>query len=235
MLEKLLNRILELRDKPPLTLEIDGRTYSTSNINPVMEPTASSIPTQTLTGLVDFLGHETTEGVLIHIVSPALVRLRGPVFGDFQQRACFLHAESNGPTFRFGSPIPIEDLIIQLQAMFVPTESSIAMVKLLSNLKTEESVQLADDGVSQQVTAKTGITKVEPVNVPNPVVLQPYRTFMEVAQPPSQCIFRLSGQGDSLLGTIHVADGGGWELEAMGNIKTWLNDHLSGTPPVIIA
>jgi hypothetical protein len=74
------------------------------------------------------------------------------------------------------------------------------------------------------VTVKTGIAKIEDVFVPNPVVLAPYRTFPEIAQPESKFIFRMQTGPTAAL---FEADGGAWRNEAMGRIKAWLEEQLA--------
>ncbi|PFR65873.1 hypothetical protein COK29_26730, partial [Bacillus cereus] len=59
---------------------------------------------------------------------------------------------------------------------------------------------------------------------PNPVSLQPYRTFVEVEQPKSNFIFRMK---DGPRCSIHEADGGAWKLQAMNNIEDYLTTALA--------
>ena len=56
------------------------------------------------------------------------------------------------------------------------------------------------------------MTLVTGAKVPNPVILRPYRTFMEVTQPAISCVFRVR-KGPEL--SLHEADGGEWRLFAM--------------------
>ena len=58
---------------------------------------------------------------------------------------------------------------------------------------------------------------------PNPVTLRPYRTFNEVEQPASQFIFRINKMANLAL---FEADGGKWQLEAIGNIARYLAKEL---------
>jgi len=65
---------------------------------------------------------------------------------------------------------------------------------------------------------------VSDVLVPNPVVLAPFRTFPEVIQPESKFIFRMQSGPQAAL---FEADGGAWRNEAMGRIKTYLEEQLN--------
>ena len=59
--------------------------------------------------------------------------------------------------------------------------------------------------------------------VPNPVLLKPYRTFIEVQQPESAFIFRMQ---DGPRAALFEADGGAWRIEAMENIRAYLAKEL---------
>lgn len=63
--------------------------------------------------------------------------------------------------------------------------------------------------------------------IPNPVHLKPYRTFLEVDQPASDFIFRMR-DNHGVDCAIFEADGGAWEMEAMQNIKSYLQKELLG-------
>jgi hypothetical protein len=73
----------------------------------------------------------------------------------------------------------------------VKNEDRDIMLKVVGNIKEETVNTIGDDGVSQAVVAKMGVATVANVKVPNPVVLKPYRTFVEVDQPESEFIFRM--------------------------------------------
>ena len=62
--------------------------------------------------------------------------------------------------------------------------------------------------------------------VPNPVTLRPYRTFLEVAQPDSQFVFRIRDEGGSPQFKIVEAEGGLWRNEAMIRIKNYFLEEL---------
>ncbi|MDF9627266.1 hypothetical protein P5775_32030, partial [Bacillus cereus] len=84
--------------------------------------------------------------------------------------------------------------------------------------------EIGDDGVSQAVTVKTGVASRGNAKVPNPVQLSPYRTFVEVKQPESKFVFRMR---EGARCGLFEADGGAWKLEAMNNIKEYLNEALA--------
>lgn len=195
MIKEAIEKILELQ-RPP-TYMVGGRNYFTSNNTPVYEPEAPSLKVHTLTGLVDWIKQaEAAEngGIqFIHIANHAQVNVCSADFGSFKQRPVFLAAAlfENQDGFRFGYFYDTESFIIRLQSQFVQTHVTAAILALVGNIKDEKVKQIQDDGVTQTVTAKAGIARIENVQVPNPVVLKPYRTFLEVDQPNLLCVLRL--------------------------------------------
>ena len=68
-----------------------------------------------------------------------------------------------------------------------------------------------------------GIALTEMVEVKPRVVLQPFRTFVEVAQPESEFLLRISDKGE--IG-LFPADGGVWKLEATRNVAAYFEEKL---------
>ena len=127
------------------------------------------------------------------------------------------------PNIEFDRFVDTENFNIMLQSCFVDTEDKAAILAVVGNISESTVQTIGDDGVSQSVVARKGIATKENVIVPNPVVLQPYRTFVEVAQPPSNFIFRMK---DGPRAAIFEADGGAWKLAAVRNIKKYLEEKL---------
>lgn len=75
------------------------------------------------------------------------------------------------------------------------------------------------------------ITTKDNVLVPNPVNLIPYRTFLEVEQPASDFVFRVSeGRGGAPVFKLVAADGGVWKSQAVANVKAYLTEALKDIP-----
>lgn len=127
------------------------------------------------------------------------------------------------PDFNYEYFMETEQLIISLQSKFVPSEDRDLLLKVIGNVKEENVRTTGDDGVSQAIKVKQGLTTVADVKVPNPVSLAPYRTFLEVEQPTSDFIFRMK---DGPRGAIFESDGGAWRNEAIKNIANYLYNRL---------
>ena len=212
---------------------IGGRLYSNgpTGILPIKPPKAETLGINTLTGIVDFYNESTEDfSMIAHIVDHKTVALMDSGFSDdWLTRSTYLSAVHGSPVFAFGRNMDVESFIINLQAMFVPDENTAAILKIVGNIKEEAVTQHTDDGVTQAVTARAGIARLESVPVPNPVTLRPYRTFMEIEQPASTFVFRMTGgKGQQPSCALYEADGRMWQLEAIKSIKAWLSEKITG-------
>jgi hypothetical protein len=229
MLKAFVDRILDLA--APVTVDVAGRPYCTVGLTAVVSPTPDCLKVNTLTGLADYL-RENRDGLImgsvtVHVVDPTTVVVRSPLTGPFMQRFAFLSAHYAPPAFPFGQFMPMEDFVINVLAKFAGTEDQAALLKVLGNITGEATKNLADDGVTQVVTARTGVARVGEVAIKNPVMLAPFRTFTEVDQPASPFIYRLKDSGGgNFTGALFEADGGRWRNVAIENVADFLRDNL---------
>jgi hypothetical protein len=206
-------------------IEKDGnRVFSTQKLHVVNEAAPDALQVHSLSGLVEYLksNFDGENKLMIHVNSPTDVECFSSFNRDFRRNE-YIKASAMIPSFRFGNNYDAEEFNIKLQSGFVKNEDKEIMLKVVGNIKEEAVNSVGDDGTSQSVTAKTGVATVGNVKVPNPVLLAPYRTFVEVEQPESDFVFRMrSGPACAL----YEADGGAWKLEAMNNIKNYLESAL---------
>jgi len=238
MIKAGIEKILELAKVERFL--VGEREYITANgtTTAIRPPVQKSFQVGSLTAIANYFS-KNPDGlhladIIVHVESPVKVRLMSSVVLPWIDRHAYLDAESSPKAFPFGRPMDVENFIVSLQTFFVPTETTKALQKLVSSLSDQSAVDYTDDGIGQQVTAKTGIARVGTVDVPNPVRLAPYRTFHEIAQPESAFVFRISKGNQGPLCVLHEADGGNWEQEAVEAIRGWLAEKLpAGT--VILA
>lgn len=128
-----------------------------------------------------------------------------------------------------------ETAIIELRSQFTQNEGTEYILDLLSRISKDSGVTTSDNGVSQSVEARQGVSLKAKVPVQPRVSLRPYRTFQEVEQPESEFLLRLDD--DANVG-LFEADGGMWKLKARETIKEFLSEQLKEeveTGRVIIA
>ncbi len=219
------------------TIEVNGQTYSTERLDHVRLPKVNSVQVNSLTGLIDYIksdfDKDAFSGNLIHVVSFDNVQLISNILAD-AERETYMKAVAFAPKFNFGSFYDVESFIIAMQACFVPNDDTTKILKVVGNIKEETVRKVGDDGISQQVTAKSGIATVENVVVPNPVILAPFRTFIEIEQPASKFVFRMRTGADGPQCALFEADGGAWKLDAMRRVKEFIRKTLEGTDIPII-
>jgi len=202
-----------------------GQVYSDKPLHLIEEPTAKPFLLHTLSGLVDYIHSEFDgdEPLIIHVVSPTSVEVKSR-FNNDGNRSHFIKAEALIPDFNFDSWYDTETFNIKLQSVFVQNEDRDIMLKVVGNIQEDNVKNVKDDGVSQAVVAKVGVASVGNVEVPNPVSLIPYRTFVDVVQPESDFVFRMK---DGPRCAIFEADGGAWKHLAIENVKDYLEKSLA--------
>lgn len=203
----------------------------------------SPLVVNTLTGLVDYvqcgLDSLNLAECVVQVVAPDEVELRAKIEGDAQEfrRKTYVSATTamHGKGFPFGQYLDSESFVIGLQTLFLPSTQRDEILMLLASIKESVVRETVDNGVSQEVKTAGGVVMVGMTKVPNPVLLQPYRTFREVTQPVSQFVLRLrSGKdGDKPSCALFEADGGVWRIEAIVGIKGFLAAQLNGMIQVI--
>lgn len=98
------------------------------------------------------------------------------------------------------------------------------LLDLLSRMSKDSGVTTRDNGVSQEVEARQGVSLKALVQVKPRVALRPFRTFLEVEQPESEFLLRLDDNGNV---GLFEADGGMWEQTAKASITAYFEDKLA--------
>lgn len=231
MLKAAIEKILSLSE--PHMLEIGGETYTDKSLERIPhERTARPLEVHTLTAILDYittgcdeLEEDIDRKFVIHIADHAHVNLYHELNSD-KARECLLECGVSPKTFPFGHWMSTEDFIISMQAHFVSDFYVSDLIKLVGNVVDENSITTADDGVSQRVTARSGISLVQQVGVPNPVRLAPYRTFNEIEQPESSFVFRVRKGANGVEAALFTADGNAWVNDAILDIRDFLASKL---------
>lgn len=143
-------------------------------------------------------------------------------YGERFLRSYLYQSISDTPDFRFGWK-GHEDAIIAIRSQFDQTEDTKYLLNLLSRITVDNNVSSSDEGVTQSVEVKKGVSLAQKEIVKPRVKLRPFRTFLEVEQPESEFLLRLNERAE--IG-LFEADGGMWKLKAKSNIAAYLEDNL---------
>lgn len=235
MIREAIDRIIELTTGHIIT-DAFGRQIWDKSGNFMNEPKWPTLKLLSLTALEDYLKtvhpQPVPNGVFLHIVGPTTVTFRGPVEEPKKVADTYAEIHCDGKPFPFGQWVPTESFIILLQTMFVADDTTADLLKIVGNLSSETAIKTLDNGVAQEVTARSGITMVNNVKLPNPVKLRPYRTFREVEQPESLYVFRMQKDGGLISCALFDVGGNLWEQTAIAAIKKRLKDTGVAIPVI---
>lgn len=230
-LKDAIDRIVDLAT--PFTLETrDGHRFCSADLVEVKPEV--SLPVRymvdTLEALVKLI---RTEGVAqapllyVRVDSARRVVVDSTYTGrDYAQysRLPLYGAVSDVPSITTNQSMSQEKAVVELQSLYAVTEDRDYLLALLSRIDVNQGVSSVDNGISQEVSVRTGAVLKERQTMQPIVHLQPYRTFLEVEQPASDFLLRLDKDGRPAL---YEADGGAWNLEAKRNIAAYLGEQLA--------
>ena len=228
MSQKALQYLVGLKGNK--TYQIDGKTYSDHKLELIEDERyyRKEVEFSSLDAIVKMIKAELpdyTDGT-----EPIFIRIKDhknvDVFtrpDDRERRVWPYSATCVDADFREGWREQ-DKAIIEAKSRFIPTEDSEYLISLISRINNDEGVKTEDNGVSQTVVVKKGVSLAAKEAIKPRLILQPFRTFREVPQPESEFILRLNENGNV---GLFEADGGIWKMEAKDNIKAYFEEHLA--------
>lgn len=224
-------------DADPM-VTVDEKPYSVKQLHPVREVGPAALEFNFLDSLITYLkegpDYLCRRDLIIEIKTPTEIALHTELGMRFNERFTLVNCIALIDSFPWGRFIDPDTFIIMAQSRFVETDDLVKIRAIVGNVRSEEVFQFSDDGISQQVTAKSGIARVENVVIPPRVILAPYRTFMEIEQPESEFVFRARKADELPHFALFEADGGAWRIEAMKRIKAYLENQLKEVENVVV-
>lgn len=233
-----VSKILELA--PVQTLEYSGLNYTSKSIHLLAPPAIAKVNVITLSALVKlyeskFEKIDQAQSVF-HVTSEVGVAVYGNLSNEYAQRTAYAVASfADVKSFQFGSWLDQEPFIIGLQAHVKDAGDRQYLLDLTSRIALNENLEITDNGISQEVTAKTGTSLKSLITLKPRVSLVPFRTFREIEQPSSEFVFRVrkSREGKPEL-ALFEADGGAWKLTAMQSIAEYLQNAIANDAATVI-
>ena len=190
---------------------------------------ASPLTASSLSSLLDYINgnsDELRESMIIHVEGATTVSLLSGLTEERKRESLF-YVRTNPNGFEFDHYYDQERFIINMQTAFEQTKEVALITTVAGNVENKTVANYGDNGTNQSVTISRGVAGKEAVEVPNPVVLQPFRTFLEVEQPESKFVFRIGEDSDGKpLFKLVEADGGLWKYDAVRAIKDYIKDNL---------
>jgi len=225
-----IDKIVEIYDerREIETIKIDGHTYTTESLRRVEAPRYRP-------GCTDVFGLDSicklirsefeeigTARLYVRVKAHNEVDVFTP-FDDHMERDALYRARADVPGFSEGFRDP-EKVAIELRSLFLPGEGVNYLLGLLSRMTKEDSATTEDNGVTQSITVKAGVSLKGKEQIEPRVSLTPFRTFLEIEQPASEYILRVNDDG--AVG-LFEADGGIWKLESKKHIADYFETALA--------
>lgn len=244
MIKEALQYIIGLQQ--PRIQEINGQKYYFNNngIPSLVDKcqNCKALEISTLTSLVDYIKESMANDfaesgavpkMIIHVESETEVSLVSVFNGDMD-RWKIAAVTAMIPQIALNKFIGQEQFIIQMQSTFIDNTDKAIVLQVAGNVANKTVANYGDDGVSQKATIRTGLANVEDVIVPNPVKLQPFRTFHEIEQPEIDFVFRMRNGSDGISCALFEADGGAWKFRAVHSIAEYLKEELKGVENIAV-
>ena len=230
MLKEALQYLVSLKDNK--TYEIDGKTFSDHQLALVEAPRfhRETVHFGSLDAIVKMIRTEKGDYPLLYCELPLFIQVDDykhvKVFtrpDKEEMRVTPYEAVCRDTAFSEGWRDQ-QAAIIELRSRFIPTDDTAYLLDLISRINDDKGVQSNDNGVSQTVTVKQGISLMATETIRPRISLKPFRTFREVPQPESEFILRLDENGRV---GLFEADGGIWKMEAKDNIMAYFTSALA--------
>ncbi len=234
MIRSAIEKLVSLGDIEQQTVE--GRTFmvGAGRTEEIKPHGVGTILVHSLQAVVDYFEREpdiAAKTAMLHVVSPSRVSvldiMADQTYGDREE---YLRADLIQEGFPFGRYMEQDQMVINLLTMFQETAVRDSIIKAVSGLVVKGEIEVGDDGISQQVQTKVGVSRLSEIEIKNPVMLRPIRTFTEVEQVEAPYVLRIKSSGKDAAPTIAIfeADGGQWKNEAIAKIKDWLAKRIEG-------
>lgn len=220
-------------------IEVGDRRFTTKSLTEIkpVKNTARKIKFSDLSSIVAIVKREINRfdcPLYINIESEKCVSVISSLDAEKEREQPY-SAVAEGNRFDFGRGYDYEKFVIAIRSLFVQTTESANLLQLLKKVASVESIEVEDDGITQQVVAKQGALLASNVKVSPIYKLAPFRTFIEVKQPESEFLFRIS---DKTVFALYEADGGAWKIKAKENIRVFFEkafaDEIAAEKVVIL-
>ena len=204
-------------------------------------PTA--LHTRTLESVADYIKENRdsleVEALTVHIVDPGRVDIIGCLRSD-NTRHCYLRATEPDASSKFGEFVnrywDIESFIIGMQRHFRTGFGDLANVlAVVGNITQGDVRQVEDDGITQSVVLRAGVTKVGMANLPSPVMLVPKRSFPEVELSAVPFVVRVRATDKLPQVALYECDGDSWKVDAAAKMVEFFGTRLDKDSPALPA
>lgn len=193
-------------------------------------PTVQTTTLFSLDSVVNFIQQalgKTQDHLSVNVVDPTNVQVTGAYSKDLKLNVFAKSSMDNVVVpFQFGRKMRHEEFMISLLTKFERTDELNELLGTVSSVRTGRTTTSSDDGFSQEVEMKAGVTLVENRKLKNLWVLKTFKTFPEIEQPDISYILRVKGDDNTAEFELHECDGGRWKIEATSKVREYLGNKL---------
>jgi hypothetical protein len=173
--------------------------------------------------------------VAIVITDPNTVTVKDLDTDEFGKRQVYVQAKHEEvKPFAFDTYLDPEPFLLAFRVGFIYNDNAVTIQQICSTIGAATGVAVSDDGVSQEVTIKSGTITKSALQLPaDGVSLIPVRFFRDANPVEAKFLLRMKGVKDSLPKIALFEIDPMWKLYAVGSIRKYLEEQLPGA--VIIA
>lgn len=238
MIRQAIEKVVELanaKENAQLEqVEIKGMLHTKfgGSLRRITTPDIVSIDTRSLSGLVEIIkSYIDVEAKSLNVQLPLIIQAEGNEIkvlssvDDTYYRQTLIHCKPIVPRLILNEWISPEEMIINLNTCYVPTDNTDKLIATVSNLYNSKTVKQVDNGIGVNLVVESdafagGAGKV----TINPIVtLTPVATYPELIQVERKFNLRVNQRGEVAL---FVADRGYFEKEVQKLIKQYLTAEL---------
>ena len=159
MLAQMIDKIVSLKETK--IFEIGGQTYTDGHLTriPPHVDRPEAISVSGLDGVCKLIRTELEKvdtTIMVQAKSYKSVEVMTTYLPDFSRNILY-RAEADAPGLRTGFR-GREVALIELRSLFIPNEGTAYLLDLLSRMTDEKSVRTNDNGVTQTVEARQGVS-----------------------------------------------------------------------------
>jgi hypothetical protein len=218
----------------PEVVTVDGKDYSDRSLHPVVDGRCiTPVQCHTLEGLARAYDRRNAPWI-ISIESPSSAAIITQDLNGSLKHDVIARATAITGSFNFGHWMSQEQMLIDLQTNFVLDDALKNITKIIGNVADSAIRTSKDDGVTQELVVKQGVSLKSSEVIVNPAKLRPYRTFHEVEQPASAYVLRAKSAGEQVQFALFAAEGERWQHEAILAIEGWLKERLPEGTEIIM-
>jgi len=243
MLKDFLQYVVDEFSKVQIIYD-DSRTFSSRPLTQLTTPLQKPLHFNTLQSFVQFANRQLenlveVKNLIAHVVDEKEVLLLSEDVDCYAQRICYAKATTalQPEAFPFERYLSIEDFLIKLRTRFITDAAVDDLIRVIGNISSESKMEVTDDGFTQTVGQKAGVVLKTRAELPAEIMLAPFRTFLEVQQPPSPFFVRGIKTSDNPMTLPQLAlfptDGGAWRMEAVSRIADYLRSQLDESIKVL--